>query len=377
MEKFNVFDVSSALIERIQRDYAEDVAIAAYYGSYTDGTATERSDLDFFYIPATPKGCGAGLSFILNGLSFDFWPIDWERAERMARLEDGKTGILADCKLLYVRSDEDLERFNNLKLQIKDIRSFEGEEKFLNMAEEKLKSAYPFLLEMRRAGIGRSLSFYRLQAFEVVAPALEAIALANRTYLRKGWGKNLTEIYNLPVRPAELEQVMNTIMRSAEPAAIIGACEVLIDSLKSGIDERRSILQPPAPQYGQRAEGFFEEFKGHLDKVQSACERKDYELAFFSAVHAESELNSFLVFCETGQWKIGKKAQEEGRKIAEQAKLPSLVSVLDPANLFVLQSAANRLEVTLERFFRERGVEIRKFDSLDEFRRFLSECKPD
>lgn len=377
MEKFNVFDVSSALIERIQRDYAEDVAIAAYYGSYTDGTATERSDLDFFYIPANPKGYGAGLSFILDGRSFDFWPIDWERAESMARLEDSKTGILADCKLLYVRSDEDLERFNNLKLQIKDIRSFEGEERFLDMAEKTLKSVYPFLWEMRRAGIGKSFSFYRLQAFEVVAPVLEAIALANRTYLRKGWGKNLTEIYNLPVRPAELEQVMNTIMRSGEPPAIIGACEHLVDSVKRVIDEQRSLLQPSTPQYAQGAEGFFEEFKGLLDKVQSACERKDYELAFFSAVHAESELNSFLVFCETGQWKIGQKAQEEGREIAERAKLPSLVSVLDPANLFALQSAANRLEVTLERFFREQGVEIRKFAHLDEFRQYLLESKPD
>ncbi len=377
MEKFNVFDVSSALIERIQRDYAEDVAIAAYYGSYTDGTATERSDLDFFYIPANPKGYGAGLSFILDGRSFDFWPIDWERAERMARLEDSKTGILADCKLLYVRSDEDLESFNNLKLQIKDIRSFEGEERFLDMAEKTLKSVYPFLWEMRRAGIGKSLSFYRLQAFEVVAPVLEAIALANRTYLRKGWGKNLTEIYNLPVRPAELEQVMDTIMRSGEPPAIIGACEHLVDSVKRVIDERRSLLQPSTPQYAQRAEGFFEEFKGLLDKVQSACERKDYELAFFSAVHAENELNSFLVFCETGQWKVGQKAQEEGRQIAERAKLPSLVSVLDPANLFALQSAANRLEVTLERFFREQGVEIRKFAHLDEFRQYLLESKPD
>lgn len=375
MEKVNVFDVSSALIERIQRDYAEDVAIAAYYGSYTDGTATERSDLDFFYIPANPKGYNAGLSFILNGISFDFWPIDWERAGRMARLEDSKTGILADCKLLYVRSDEDLERFNNLKLQIKDMRSFEGEEKFLDMAEAKLKSVYPFLLEMRRAGIGQALSFYRLQAFEVVAPVLEAIALANRTYLRKGWGKNLTEIYNLPVRPAELEQVMNTIMQSAEPPAIIGACEFLVDSVKGVIDDRRSLLQPPTPDYARRAEGFFEEFKGLLDKVQSACERKDYELAFFSAVHAESELHSFLVFCETGHWKVGRKAQEEGRKIAERAKLPSLVSVIDPANLFALQSAANRLEVTLERFFREQGVNIRKFDSLDEFRAFLLDSK--
>ncbi|NGZ77728.1 nucleotidyltransferase domain-containing protein [Saccharibacillus alkalitolerans] len=371
MDKFNVFDVSSALIERVRRDYAEDVAIAAYYGSYLDGTATDRSDLDFFFIPAKPEGYQAGLSFILNGISFDFWPVSWERAEKMARLEDGQAGILADCKLLYVRSDEDLERFNNLKLQLKDIRSFEGEEAFLGRAEEKLNGIYPVLHELRRAGTAKPLSGYRLRAFEVMAPLFEAIALLNRTYLRKGWGKNLTQLYDLPIRPNDLEPTVGTILRSADTREIVEGCERLADAVKLLISERRRSLQPPTADYAKRGAGFFEEFKGLLDKVQTACERQDYELAFFAAVHAESELNGFLVFCETGRWGSGEEAAREGRKIAEQAKLPALVPLLDPANLIPLQSAAHWLEISLERYLNEKGVEIRKFGSLPEFRRFL------
>lgn len=371
MDKFNVFDVSSTLIERIRRDYAEDIAIAAYYGSYLDGTATERSDLDFFFIPANPNGYKLRLSFILNGISFDFWPIDWERAEKMAKLEDFQAGILADCKLLYVKSDEDLERFNNLKHQLKDVRAFESEEMFVRLAEEKLHGVYPALHELRKAGTGKALSVYRLQAFEIMRPVFEAIALLNRTYLHKGWGKNLTQLYDLPIRPHDLNGMVNTIMRSANVPEMIAAVIHLVDSTQNLIEERRRAPQRPTEDYKARGTGFFEEFKGLLDKVQTACERSDYEQAFFAAVHAESQLNGFLVFCETGQWNTGIEAAEQGRRIAEQAKLPALVPLLDPVSLIPLQSAAHWLEISLERYLREKNVEIRKFGTLTEFREFL------
>jgi hypothetical protein len=72
--------------------------------------------LDFFFIPATPKGFQASIQFIIScDISFDFWPISWERAERMASFQESQTIIIADCKLLYVRSTEDSERFIKLR----------------------------------------------------------------------------------------------------------------------------------------------------------------------------------------------------------------------------------------------------------------------
>ncbi|MCQ4085343.1 nucleotidyltransferase domain-containing protein [Saccharibacillus sp. JS10] len=372
MTKLNVFDVSSALIQRIGQDYAEDVAIAAYYGSYIDGTATERSDLDFFFIPSTPRGKDMALSFIVNGISFDFWPISWERAESMARMEDSKTGILADSKLLYVGSDNDLDRFNALKKQIQDICSFEGETYFLDLAEKKLQPAYPLMMEFRRSGVSQSLSDCRLQSFDIITPALEALTLANRTYLKKGWGKNLMQLYNLSIRPSDLEKTLTTIMRSADISILIEACEHLLYLVQTLLNQRRTQFQTPTQNYKERAQGFFEEYKGLLDQLQTACERKDYEEAFFTAVLAESELYLFLVFCETGYWASGQEAIEQGRKIAQQAKLPALVSLIDPVSLIPLQSAAHFLEIQLERWFREKGVEIRKFEDLEQLREFLS-----
>lgn len=43
-----VMDVADTLVKHIKSHFAKDVAIIAYYGSYAQGTATKRSDLDFF-----------------------------------------------------------------------------------------------------------------------------------------------------------------------------------------------------------------------------------------------------------------------------------------------------------------------------------------
>ncbi|MEC0239926.1 hypothetical protein P4H66_08695 [Paenibacillus dokdonensis] len=54
-------------------------------------------------------------------ISFDFWPIGWDRAERMATSEDWMTTIIADCELLYVRSEDNLARFMELRETISNM----------------------------------------------------------------------------------------------------------------------------------------------------------------------------------------------------------------------------------------------------------------
>jgi predicted nucleotidyltransferase len=52
----DVFVVAETLVNHIRSKCPDDIAIIAYYGSFANGTATKRSDLDFFFIPATSNG---------------------------------------------------------------------------------------------------------------------------------------------------------------------------------------------------------------------------------------------------------------------------------------------------------------------------------
>ena len=51
----DVFAVADRLVSHIKSICPDEVDLVAYYGSHAQGVATERSDLDFFYVPR--PGC--------------------------------------------------------------------------------------------------------------------------------------------------------------------------------------------------------------------------------------------------------------------------------------------------------------------------------
>ncbi|MGM0884625.1 MAG: nucleotidyltransferase domain-containing protein [Bacillota bacterium] len=268
----DVFAVADALIKHIKSHYPNDIAIVAFYGSYAQGTATKRSDLDFFFIPATPEGYRASIQFILEDISFDFWPISWERAERMASLADPQTTIIADCRLLYVRSDEDRNRFMRLRESIAAMREPEHGLLLTQRAESLLRDAYVHLYKMSRMDTLADLTHYRSEAYEVLTKVIQSLSLLNQTYFTVGWGKNKDQILRLPLKPDHLESLYDTILKAQLPADIRSACERLTEATLDLVAKHREMYST-APSYPDRMKGFFEETKGTFDKIITACER--------------------------------------------------------------------------------------------------------
>ncbi|PQP88857.1 hypothetical protein CPT76_11480 [Paenibacillus sp. AR247] len=52
---FNPFEVAELMVQHISTNFPDDVSLIGYYGSRAQGTATERSDLDFFLYRRTRK----------------------------------------------------------------------------------------------------------------------------------------------------------------------------------------------------------------------------------------------------------------------------------------------------------------------------------
>ncbi|GGD84394.1 nucleotidyltransferase domain-containing protein [Paenibacillus nasutitermitis] len=364
----NILDVAHSLVDHVRARYSEDIALVAYYGSYAQGTATSRSDLDFFFIPATPKGYNASIQFVLNGISFDFWPISWERAERMAAFQEQNVSIIADCILLYVRSDEDRARFLKLRDTIADMPR-QG----LTLAERseaQLREAYVHLYKMNRTGNLEDITFFRTEAHGVLTKVLYALALLNRTYFTKGWGKNTEQILNFQLKPARLETLLNTIMYAQAGQEIREACEQLTaDTLELLMKQKEAYAS--APSYPDRMKGFYEEVKGILDKIVTASEKNDYPSAFFWAAGAQDEIARFLYYAEKGCWPVTLDPSLAYQAIYYQAGFPNLLPLLDPGNLIPLQEAVERLDALLKRHLLEQGVVIHSFENLTQFEEYL------
>ncbi|WP_249312925.1 hypothetical protein [Lederbergia citrea] len=369
---FNVFEVADSLVNHIKSKCPDDIALIGYYGSRAQGTATIRSDLDFFFIPATTAGFRQSIQFVVNNISFDFWPISWERAERIAAFEELNVSIIADCKLLYVRSEGDRNRFFKLRQKITDM-THQGME-LINKAESQLRDAYIHLYNMSQFGDSMDITIYRHEAQEILINVLYSISLINRTYFTKGWGKNTEQIMNFPLKPENLEQLMEKITRSSSCVEIRVACEQLTKNTVDLLLQQKEAYSD-GPSYPVRMKGFYEEIKGILDKVLTASEMNDYNSAYFWAIGVQSEISRFLYFAEKGHWPTSLDSSLDYQNVYKKLGFPDLIAILDARDLSHLFEAVKRLDSLFVNHLRNQGVEIILFKNTEEFNEFLKTFK--
>lgn len=97
----------------------------------------------------------------------------------------------------------------------------------LKKSELQLRDAYIHLYNMSRFSNSEDITLYRHEAQEILMNVLYSISLINRTYFSKGWGKNTEQIRSFSLKPNNLEQLMETIMRSVSCVEIRESCEQL------------------------------------------------------------------------------------------------------------------------------------------------------
>lgn len=364
----DVFAVADIIVKHIKTYYPQDVAIVGYYGSYLQGRATERSDLDFFFIPATASGRQVECQFIIDGISFDFWPIGWDRAERMAASEEWSTTIIADCELLYVRSEDDLARFMELRETISNMGSESRTPDLIGKAESALKDCLICMAKMRLAENSKELSYCRIQAQEIAANLFKSLGFLNQMYYKRMWGHFREQVGNLPIKPDRLDQHLDTIMFSRTPDEIMSACEQLIADTLRLISERHNGREE-IRSYKRWMKGYYEEEKGMMNKLLTACEKGHYETAFFAAIGIQDGLARMLYAAEKGRWP-GIADLGEHREYYIRYGYPDLVALLDRADFEPLRLAVLQLVEKVENHLQTEGVSLNRFDSVAEFEAF-------
>lgn len=90
----------------------------AAYGSHFNGTETEYSDVDCYFIPKTDRGWEFAADFLLAGVGYDVFPLSWERARGIAQLKEPLVPLVGDAVVLYAGSPEDASRFQALQEEL-------------------------------------------------------------------------------------------------------------------------------------------------------------------------------------------------------------------------------------------------------------------
>ena len=135
------------LKERAAGPFAGDLSLVAAYGSHFNGTETEYSDVDCYFIPKMDRGWEFAADFLLAGVGYDVFPLSWERARGIAQLKEPLVPLVGDAVVLYAGSPEDASRFQALQEEL--ARCLKDRAYCCAMSWERFKEAARHLAQLR------------------------------------------------------------------------------------------------------------------------------------------------------------------------------------------------------------------------------------
>lgn len=337
--------VAETLIEKIKADYPEDVALVVLCGSYLYNDTHDKSDLDFYFIPKTERGCEMARVFILEDIGFDFWAMSWERAESLACYREENTSIVAEGRVIYAASEEDRARFDALRDKGAQI----GAEGFYGRAKGQLARCYDAYFSMLAQR--ENASAVKEGAMHVLYLSSFCTALINQSRVKRGGRHLLGEILSMEAVPADFGLLYARIADETGAEGLISSCEALISNTRALIEARRPI---PSSPLRERARGWFEEAKSVYNKLYHECEIGNGQGAMLAAARIAMEVRGLL----------------EGTGVSDEG-LPDLLGASFEGGLAGLAGSAREHEEKIVSILEREGVGIVRYRGLEDLRKAL------
>lgn len=330
--------VTKWVLDTVQETYPDDIALVV---SHSTLSLEEGGKFVSYFVPITDKGRGFAQTFILNGIGFDIWGIEWERLERFAALEEYNITCLADGEILYSRTKEDADRF--YALQKKQRENLSDPVKMRANALEAYGQAKAIYLEMLFAKGGD----IKLGAGYVLDYLAQAIAYTNLRYFQHSQTRQLEELASMAQVPEGFAERYSRVIRERDGESQKKLCYELIWMVKEFLDR---------PEERQRQERNFQDLAdwyGELSytwlRIRYYCGKQDADRAYMWGIYLQEELNHVC-----GDFGLEKM---------------DLMDSFDPDALDRLAARGNELENKMRAAIDKGGGIIREYPSTEVFLR--------
>ncbi len=343
--------IIESIVQFVRDEYPADIAIIGVYGSYARNTQHEKSDIDIFFTPATPRGYEASRQFIIGGIGYDFWPISWERMESALANFSRIVTVISECIIVYYRSSEDLKKITEYKRRIDDML---GESNSLNMMDKALdllKESGATVIDMHSQS--RPLNILKQRFLDQLMSALSA---ANRKLFTSCWTRDLDRLSGFPLLPSGFIRDVDTLIDSRTDRAFCIAAEMLLKT-REVIEKARSAASS-LPDWKESFAGFYEELLSTTNKIKNACSTGDKYTAFISAMHFQDITNGILSSL------LG--VPSDGYSAIKEFGLPVLSDSFDPEKLEEFSSLLQTFDNALRKLITDKGISINYLSSNSE-----------
>lgn len=338
------------ITNKVKNEYADDISLVLLYGSYINGTANSKSDVDCYYIPKTERGYNLGVGFIIDGVGYDLFPMPWERVARIADLQECLLPLVGDVQVIYCGDSSDLEHFK--EIQSKLHSNLANDEYVKDIARKRCLDAYRMCEQVKSSS---NLSEIRKIAGHVIMTLADAVVIYNHDYFHFGLKKQYENLEsNFPDIPQSIvtgyKQVVTSLSRNDVKNRTIDLLKLVCDYMHITIESQADII----PNNVAEAQcvnvswlaGLYEEISSTFNKIYVCCESGNYILAFLSAVCLQRELDD-----------------------AKEAGSPSydLLSYFDYRQLSKLAEKTLMIETDFVEFIADNGGNIKSYDSYEQF----------
>ena len=369
----DVFAVAKLLMDNAIKNYGQEVDIIAYYGSYARGEARDDSDLDIFYIPADGKNPPIGRTFLLDGLLFDFWAINWNMMEGFAtgRIRGWAfaPALVYHTKILHARSDDQVARLEGLKQQILDLQKPQARPQMIRRAIVNFSCIMGHMANLRLALDSGNLTDIRYAGWKIVQSTWECLALANQVFFDRGLAKALSESAKFRDKPAGLDHLIQTIIMSPDPSQIIGASELLAKHIREVLCRVQKSIPSNQTVYEQFQQ-VYPEMKDKVGKLLAACERGDSVAAHAEAMLLQHDVTLTLNRTTEGIGHSDFNLYGELAAMFREFEFPDLIKYASN-NLEELVKQARPFDDRLRWFLSEQSVDLCEIKTLDELEQSL------
>lgn len=337
------------IVDKVSTEYANDVSLVLIYGSYVNGTANSKSDVDCYYIPKSEHGYNLAVDFIIEGVGYDIFPISWERVERIADLLENMSPLVGDVDIIYSNSAEDVERFKAMQARLKS--NLINDKYVKEIAIRRCGEAARFCAMLNQA---HSASEIRKIAGFLIMTLADSVAVYNHDYYHFGLKKQFKDLQEkFPYVPRDIVDGYENIVKAIDISDVIKYAMKSFDDVCRYLDVTFP-LQVISEDKGQTANkvdaswlaSLYEEISSTFNKIYVCCETGNHILAFLSAVCLQRELDD---------------AREAGCPVYE------LLDDFDYKELSKLSETTRRVESDFVRLIAEHGGYIKRYDSFEQF----------
>lgn len=371
----DVFRVADILIIHAVASHGDELDLIGYYGSYAQGAATARSDLDIFYIPREGQNPPVNRCILVGGLLFDFWPITWET---MAGFATGRLrgwacmpSLVYYAQVLWSRSEEATARLEDLKQQVVSLQQPEARPEMVRRALDKFGTVLTHLGTLRLAAASGDLTDTRDAAWRVVTGVIECLALVNQTFFDRGLNATLQQLASLPARPADLEALITTLATSPDAATLTAAAETLALETRRVLREAQASL-PARSMVSDQFGSAYPEMNGAFAKVLSACDQGQEVAARWAAWGVQGGVAEMLATLRPGAGDHPDfNLYSEGAELYQEIGLPDLLA-LPPSDLQALTEQVSLLDTRVRAWLGEQSVDLQEFATVEAFERSLA-----